>query len=831
MAESPEIAQGCSGLRMFLRPPSRRHGRTVPIKIWGWILSSLVLQLVLRAADPATAQLSVAAVAGSPLLTNVVQVRNMTLAEADARHRVRVTGVITYYDHADLLFIQDPTGGIYVWPWNITASTAGTGELRAGDSYEIEGFTGAGASFPIIVDPKYRLLGKGSLPPARPVSFDHLMTGVEDGQWIEVEGIVRSDIRVGDKRTLTLAEGEHRILALLDEGPGSPPSYVDTLVQIHGVCATTFNDRKQVTGVVVSIPGPDHVRVLDPAPKTRIQPLDSISGLMDRSMHLASGHRVQLHGVVILRRNGKTFFIQDATGGVRVQLPQDFPVQLGDRLEVVGYPRLGKYGAVLEDASATLLGHGPRPESIPFTEAQFQGDHLDTRLVRVQGRILDHERGDLDQGIFLQAGQVFLRATLTESSPQDLLVGFAKGSLVEVTGVFKPQINNSDNRAAQFLFSSPGDIRVLAEPSWWNVLRLGWSLGIISVASLIGLVWGLMLTQANAKLKAARAELNVAQDKLEARVQERTIELGNANDSLRKEITERRRMQAEMEQVQGRLVEASRAAGRAEIATNVLHNVGNVLNSVNVSATLVADAAKDSCVFGLGKVVELFHEHDRDLGTFVTEDPRGRQVPAYLAQLYQHWVADQEATVRELDSLRANIDHIKGIVAMQQRHARVSGVRETVDLAELVEYSLRLNADTIDPAWVTVVRDFNPVPPLSLDKHWVLQILVNLIRNSLQSCKESGRTDPRVTVRVGCSEDRVRVSVLDNGVGIPTEHLDRIFQHGFTTRSDGHGFGLHGGALAAQEMGGSLTVRSDGPGRGAAFTLELPLHTEGNPHG
>ena len=119
---------------------------------------------------------------------------------------------------------------------------------------------------------------------------------------------------------------------------------------------------------------------------------------------------------------------------------------------------------------------------------------------------------------------------------------------------------------------------------------------------------------------------------------------------------------------------------------------------------------------------------------------------------------------------------------------------------------------------------------MNLEKHKILQILVNLLRNAKHACQESDRADKRLTVRVINGDGRVRISVIDNGIGIPPENLIRIFSHGFTTKKDGHGFGLHSGALAAKEMDGSLTVHSDGPGQGSTFTLELPCPTPENSH-
>jgi signal transduction histidine kinase len=173
-----------------------------------------------------------------------------------------------------------------------------------------------------------------------------------------------------------------------------------------------------------------------------------------------------------------------------------------------------------------------------------------------------------------------------------------------------------------------------------------------------------------------------------------------------------------------------------------------------------------------------------------------------------------------------NVEHIKEIVAMQQNYAAFGGVKEMIDVVKLVEDSLRINEGSMSRHRVAVIREFGKVPPLNLDKHKMLQILVNLLRNAKHACDESGRADKRLTVRVANSNGRITICVMDNGIGIPPENLTRIFNHGFTTRKGGHGFGLHSGALAAREMGGSLTVHSDGLGQGAAFTLELPCPTQ-----
>jgi len=262
-----------------------------------------------------------------------------------------------------------------------------------------------------------------------------------------------------------------------------------------------------------------------------------------------------------------------------------------------------------------------------------------------------------------------------------------------------------------------------------------------------------------------------------------------------------------------------------------LHNVGNVLNSVNVSVTLLSDQVRESKLVNLSRAAALIRQHANDLGNFITHDPKGQQLPLYLEQLADLLIHERSSLLQELESLRKNVDHIKDIVVMQQSYAQVAGVKETVKLVELVEDALRMNVGALGRHEVQVLREFDPGSPLEItvEKHKVLQILINVIRNAKYACDDSGRSDKRLTVRVSSNAEAVEISVADNGVGIPAENLDRIFNHGFTTRKNGHGFGLHGSALAAQEMGGALRAQSDGLGKGATFTLRLPPATKSEP--
>jgi signal transduction histidine kinase len=281
-----------------------------------------------------------------------------------------------------------------------------------------------------------------------------------------------------------------------------------------------------------------------------------------------------------------------------------------------------------------------------------------------------------------------------------------------------------------------------------------------------------------------------------------------------------KRSREELETAHAELVETSRRAGMAEAATGVLHNIGNVLTSVNIATELIGQGLKKSKAAYLPKLVALMREHGSDLGAFLTSDPKGRQLPEYLSQLSEHLVREHEATLQELAQLQKGLEHVRDIVHSQQSYSKLSGRPETLEVAGLVEDALRMNAGVRSK--IRVVKEFAPNLKVTAQKHKVLQILVNLLRNARQACEDSSAENQTLTIRTTDGDRGVRIAVSDNGTGIAPENLERIFSHGFTTKKDGHGFGLHNSASTAEELGGALSAHSDGVGKGATFTLELP---------
>ena len=291
------------------------------------------------------------------------------------------------------------------------------------------------------------------------------------------------------------------------------------------------------------------------------------------------------------------------------------------------------------------------------------------------------------------------------------------------------------------------------------------------------------------------------------------------------DITQHKLDAEQLDKLNRQLIDTSRSAGMADVATGVLHNVGNVLNSVSVSAALVADRLRRSKLANLRRATTMLREQNGHLAEFLTTNPKGKLLPEYLGTVVDQLAVEEAELITEVTSVGQHIEHIKEIVAMQQNYAKVSGVYENLPVAELVEDALRMNVAAFDRHQIEVSREFEEnMPMVCVDRHKVLQILINIFRNAKHAMQTLSNHDHRMVVRVRMAADnKVTICVSDNGIGISADHLTKIFNHGFTTKKDGHGFGLHSGANAAKEMGGQLIAHSDGPGHGAEFTLELPI--------
>jgi PAS domain S-box-containing protein len=331
------------------------------------------------------------------------------------------------------------------------------------------------------------------------------------------------------------------------------------------------------------------------------------------------------------------------------------------------------------------------------------------------------------------------------------------------------------------------------------------------------------IDQANSQLRDAITQLELSR----TQVLSQNEQLEQTNEVLQCEIEERKRVQLEREELNKKLLESSRLVGMADVASTVLHNVGNVLNSVNVSVDVVTNALKQTPMNDVALIASMLQTHRHDLGAYLSHDEEGKQIPSYLSMLAEAATQNQALVEKELDGLGRNIEHIRQVVDRQIHLARPGGmIWEPVSFQDLMEQALAIHRQAFASHRYEIEQCYSHIPQGMCDRHQVLQIVVNLISNAKNAMDAMPSKAHRLTLRLGLAEDHagfVRFQVSDTGVGIAAEHLPRLFTQGFTTRPNGHGIGLHSASLAAKNLGGSLQGQSEGQGQGAVFTLDLPL--------
>jgi NO-binding membrane sensor protein with MHYT domain len=271
-------------------------------------------------------------------------------------------------------------------------------------------------------------------------------------------------------------------------------------------------------------------------------------------------------------------------------------------------------------------------------------------------------------------------------------------------------------------------------------------------------------------------------------------------------------------------MEAARQLGMAEVSASVLHNVGNVLNSVNVSANLIVEKISHSQLDGLTDLTDLFNKHKHDLAEFITNDSNGTKVSLYLNKLDEYWRKEKDLIFTESTTLLRHIQHIKDIISVQQGITVMVDIEQVVLLDELINEALLITGLNADKREIIIIKNFEKIKPILIDKIKLLQVLVNLATNAKDALRSSTKTEKTLSITTSYKKTnhKIHITIHDNGIGIPSENLTKIFSYGFTTKKSGHGFGLHNCALSINEMGGSIYTESEGTEKGSTFTVELP---------
>jgi PAS domain S-box-containing protein len=894
---------------------------------------ALVLRegLVRRSTAPATPMTE------TSLLRLSDQVRALSPAEVARGMEARISGIVTWSTpRSSFFFIQDATGGLKV----LLPNDGSVAPPFVGAGIIVSGKVHAGEFVPALQATAIVPGDNMALRDADTISWETAMTGGEYGNWVELQAYVRSVSRRKDECRLELTASGGEFTAALP--PDVADEFTGAIVRVRGVCDALANDRRQLVGFRLLVPGSHDVRVVEPAPADPFAtPVESIGNLMRYNANTPLNRRVQVRGTVLLHIPEQLLYVQDGSDSLLILSRQSEPLHPGDRVGAVGIPGQDGGRLIMRDAVYRREGVGALAEPKHIDGAAAPSNDWDGQLVAVSGRLLNFDRTTRALRLQLQVGNRLFTARL---EGQPATARYEIGSELGLVGVYRVERDEYRSpRGFVVNLRSAGDITVLATPPWWTLTRVVGMAAVMLAVALLAVGWSFVLSRKNNQLRVAEQELRGANEKLEARVAARTRDLSaevehrRASEqilaqerlllrtlidnlpaylyvkdtegrfvidnlpharllgatrcadvigktesdfwppeladerqeldrrvmatgtplvlheepyvigdkkgwhsttkvplrdaagrlsgliAIEQDITARKEVEADRENLHRQLLETSRQAGMAEVATGVLHNIGNVLNSVNISAALATEIVVRSKAEKLRVLVDLLTQHQNDLAAFFTQDRRAQRIPEYLTALAEQLRGEQSELLKELSNLQQNIDHIKQVVAMQQTYAKISGVTERVPVEEIVEDALRINAEGLVRHRIEIIRHFRANPIVVVERHKVLQILVNLISNAKYACDGTPLEHRRVTIGIDEQDERVSVSVQDNGVGIRTENLTRIFSHGFTTRKNGHGFGLHSGALAAKDLGGALKVTSEGEGRGATFTLEIPL--------
>ena len=493
-------------------------------------------------------------------LHSVAAIRGLTMEQTQQKIPVALHGVVTFFDEKFFShFIADDTAGIYLhFPDNV-----GPPPLLPGQAVEVTGTCSPGEYAPVVMVNRLKVVGEAPMPAPRAVTYEQLASGVEDSQFVEITGVVRTVRLLEDSQyyLLEIATGGGRLLVYTRQLPvKQADEMLDSTVRVRGVCLTQFNHKRQLFAIRLMVPRPEDLEIADPAPKDPFAGEERpIGSLLQFSPQETYGHRVKVAGTVIYCAPGETIFIQDGDQGVEVQTTQRTPLELGDRVEVLGFISRGEYTPALQDAVYRKISSGTPPEPAEVTpDEALKGDH-DCRLIRISARVLDRTQYGSERYLILQNGDSIFHAYLKQPGGPNAFAGLENGSRVAVTGVC--QIDPGEwaageawrAKAFRIELRSVADVVVLHSPPWWTPKKVLWVSGALGVVALAAFGWVAVL----------RRQVAERSRQLEIQIRER-------------QRAERRR---EIEQE------------RARVAHDLHDDLGAGLTEVNMLSSLAKSAA------------------------------------------------------------------------------------------------------------------------------------------------------------------------------------------------------------------------------------------------
>lgn len=453
-----------------------------------------------------------------PTLTSVASVRNLSFAEAERGYPVRVEATVTYADPSwQMLFIQDETAGIFAHGNNVDL-----GQLRPGTRIEVRGVSGPGNFAPNITETQIRVLGEGTLPPDPNVSLQHLFSGQEDAQWVDVDGTIRSVRENPEGHVfLKLDTGPEQLTAQLPPHlaeTGRPNHLVGSRVQVRGATGTLFNDRDQLIGIKVFVPGWDHVEVQQSGPTDpfALEP-QPINSLLHFTLESRMNHLVRVRGTVTHQTPEGHLYIQDETGALYVHAQQDTSVAPGDRIDVVGFEESGPFNPMLEDALYRKVGQEASPQPLFVDTNRPLSASYDGHLVQMEAQLLNRVAIGDRQVLTMQIGDMVFNAYLDRTALPEPQASMQAGSLLELTGIYTIQVEQADGtvvpRSFELLLRTPDDMAVVEPAPWWTWTHTLGLVGVLLTLMLGALGWVTMLR------RRVRDQTDIIRDKLKTEEQ------------------------------------------------------------------------------------------------------------------------------------------------------------------------------------------------------------------------------------------------------------------------------------------------------------------------
>jgi PAS domain S-box-containing protein len=791
--------------------------------------------------------------AGAPSkqLTTADQLRHLTAEQADQHYPVKLRGVVTFFDESLFSrFIQDETAGIYL------RESTNTPVLIPGQIVEVEGVTSPGEYAPLVEPLKVHIVGKATLPAAKRTSFDELASGQEDSQLVEVVGIVRS-IQPEEAtlyQRLEIATGGGRLTVYaMPSSVTNMEELVDSTVRVRGVCSTVFNRQRQLFAIRLMIPRAEDLVIEKPAPREPFAgPVQSIGSLLQFTPQGTYGHRVQVAGTVICQQAGRTLYIQNDRDGLFVQTRQKNPLNVGDLVEVLGFPAQGEYTPLLQDAIFRQIGSGqePRPDLITADEA-LRGTN-DCRLVRIEAKLLNRAQHSREQFLVLESGDFIFHAYQERADAADAFASLQDGSKLSVTGVclIEPgKWQAGENwRAKSFhlLLRSPADVTVLQAPPWWTLRRLLWIMGLLGLGVLGASVWvGVLRRRVQQQTEIIRQKLQV-----EATLKERYVDLfENANDMVythdlqgritsineagehllqrpRKEILSKNILELLLPEqkpaAQQWLDQVLKDAAPPTVEWDFAAPSGQPIK-VEISTRLIAQNGQQAEVEGIARDITERKRLERELLEISNREQRR------IGHDLHDGVCQQLVGISYLNESLADRLHEKGAEesAMAERigYLLSNTLTQTRGVARGL-FPVRLEENGLVSALEELCANANQLfqlacrfscerAPDSVENGVALH-LYYIVQEAIANAAKHGKAK-NVTIRLERLKDRFALSVEDDGAG-------------FTLNGKGHaGMGLRIMHYRARVIGAALEVKSRPGGGTQVACIFLPVFRETSP--